>query len=275
MKFNPAIKWSGSKRAQSTEILSFITKDKYDIYYEPFCGGCSVLFQILHSHIKFNRYVCSDINLDLINLWNEIKNNPETIIENYDLLWNELNKDKNIKRKVDFYNCIRTRFNDNKSPSDFMFLMRTAVNGMPRYNSKGNFNTSFHLTRNGIIPDKFKKDIIIWSNAIKNVDFIHCNYTAIAPNVNDFIYFDPPYYNTKGMYFGGIKLNEFWEYLAKCNCDYILSFDGRTNFNDKTYSVPENLYNRHVYTESANSSFRRTLQDSSKVYVQESLYIKV
>ena len=40
--FQPAIKWSGSKRSQANEIITYFPKE-IDIYYEPFCGGASVL----------------------------------------------------------------------------------------------------------------------------------------------------------------------------------------------------------------------------------------
>ena len=36
--FQPVIKWSGSKRSQSSEIIKYFPKE-IDTYYEPFCGG--------------------------------------------------------------------------------------------------------------------------------------------------------------------------------------------------------------------------------------------
>jgi len=82
MKFKPVIKWSGSKRGQSEKIVSYFPKE-INIYYEPFLGGGSVMFQLLNTlDIKVNKYFCSDINGDLIDLWNIIKEKPlET--ENY------------------------------------------------------------------------------------------------------------------------------------------------------------------------------------------------
>lgn len=43
MKFQPVIKWSGSKRSLSNDIIQYFPKE-IDTYYEPFCGGCSVNF---------------------------------------------------------------------------------------------------------------------------------------------------------------------------------------------------------------------------------------
>lgn len=92
--FEPVIKWSGSKRSQAEKILEYFPKE-IDTYYEPFCGGASILRRLLDSDIKVNKYVCSDLNNDLISLWNEIKNNHKQVIEHYTKLWNELNRDDN------------------------------------------------------------------------------------------------------------------------------------------------------------------------------------
>ena len=96
--FEPAVKWSGSKRSQAEEIISLFPKE-INTYYEPFCGGCSVLRRLLSSEIRVNNYICSDLNGDLINLWNLIKEQPIELYEHYLLLWNELNKDENKDRK--------------------------------------------------------------------------------------------------------------------------------------------------------------------------------
>ena len=175
MKFQPVIKWSGSKRSQSEEIINRIPNKEYDTYYEPFCGGCSVLFQLLHSGIKFQHYICSDKNKGLIDLWNEIKNNPNEVINQYKIMWDELNIDNDKERKKQYFNTVRERYNKYGSPYDFMFIMRTTTNGMPRYNKNGEFNNSFHITRNGIKPDTFNKIVIEWSEILNeyNVEFIH------------------------------------------------------------------------------------------------------
>ena len=75
MKFQPVIKWTGSKRSQSEYIISLFPK-QIETYYEPFVGGGSILMQLLLSDIKVGRYICSDINKDLIGLWDTIKQNP-------------------------------------------------------------------------------------------------------------------------------------------------------------------------------------------------------
>lgn len=273
--FDPVIKWSGSKRSQATEILKYFPKN-IDTYYEPFCGGCNVLRRLLDSDISVNNYIISDLNNDLINLWLEIKNNPNNVSKHYKELWTELNKDNDIQRKKEYFETIRKRYNDFKNPLDFMFIMRTTTNGMPRYNQKGEFNNSFHITRNGIMPDTLDKIIKEWNQKLNlhNISFLCCSYENINTTKNDFLYLDPPYANTKGMYFNNFKLEPFFQWLRKQPADYLLSFDGKSGDIDNTYSLPKDLYNEHVYLLSGNSSFKRTIGKSNNSIVYESLYIK-
>lgn len=148
--FPPVIKWTGSKRSQAAEILKHFPREM-DTYYEPFVGGGSIMRALLESDVKVNRIVCSDINNDLIRLWQDIKDYPQQLADRYEELWYGLNgPDDDKARKINFYNAIRTRFNEERCPADFLFLLRTCANGMPRYNSMGDFNTSFHITRDGI-----------------------------------------------------------------------------------------------------------------------------
>ena len=275
MKFQPVIKWSGSKRSQSEEIIKYFPKE-IDTYYEPFCGGCSVLFQLLHSDIKVKNYVCSDKNKGLIDLWNLIKVNPKLVSDSYSIMWNELNIDDNKERKKQYFYMVRERYNNTHNPTDFMFIMRTTTNGMPRYNNNGDFNNSFHVTRNGILPNKLEKIIYQWSEALNknNVEFINQEYNSIVTKENDFIYLDPPYANTKGMYYGTIDYNILWNWLKQQSCKYILSFDGKTNNEDMTQNIPTNIYSKHIYLNSGNSSFRRVVGKSKNTIVKESLYIK-
>lgn len=273
--YEPVIKWSGSKRSQAEKILTFFPKE-IDTYYEPFCGGASVLRRLLDSDIKVNHYVCSDLNSGLIDLWNEIINNPLEVYFYYKKLWNELNVDDDKQRKKEYFASVRERYNKEHNPLDFMFIMRTTTNGMPRYNRDGEFNNSFHVTRNGIIPETFEKIIFEWSHLLKknNVEFISCSYEDIKPTDNDFLYLDPPYANTKGMYYGTIDYGKFWNYLRSLPCKYVLSFDGKSGDIDNTWNVPEDVYTRHEYLLSGNSSFKRTIGKSNDSIVYESLYVK-
>ena len=273
--FEPVIKWSGSKRSQAENILTYFPKE-IDTYYEPFCGGASVLRRLLSSDIKVNRYVCSDLNSGLIDLWNEIINNPERVSSYYKKLWNELNQDDDKQRKKEYFATVRERYNREHNPLDFMFIMRTTTNGMPRYNRDGEFNNSFHVTRNGIIPETLEKIIYEWSELLnKNkVEFIACSYDEIKPKENDFVYLDPPYANTKGMYYGTIDYEKLWNWLRNLPCKYALSFDGISGEEDNTWNVPQDVYSRHEYLLNGNSSFKRTIGKSTDSIVYESLYLK-
>lgn len=191
-------------------------------------------------------------------------------------LWLELNIDDDIQRKKAYFVSVRNRYNQEHNPLDFMFIMRTTTNGMPRYNHKGEFNNSFHVTRNGIHPDKLEKIVYEWSNLlnINNVKFICCSYDEIKPAKSDFMYLDPPYANTKGMYYGTIDYDKLWNYLRQLPCKYIMSFDGISGVEDNTWNVPNDIYTKHEYILSGNSSFKRTIGKSNDSIVYESLYIK-
>lgn len=278
MNWEPAVKWSGSKRSQADKIIKYYPKI-IDTYYEPFLGGASMLYRLMKEpSIRVNQYVCSDKNEDLINLWKLIKSNPKEIYEYYKVLWNELNKDDDIERKKEYFNMVRDRYNKSHDPKDFMFIMRTVTNGMPRYNSRGEFNNTFHVTRNGISPIKLLDIMSDWSYNLnrKNVIFNCCSYDTITPKNGDFCYFDPPYANTKGMYFGSIDNEHLFQFLRNLDCNWVMSFDGKSDDNsvNLTFPVPKDIYKEHVYLESGNSSFRRILGTNTDCNIQESLYIK-
>ena len=273
--FQPVIKWSGSKRSQCQNIIKYFPKE-INTYYEPFCGGASVLRGLLESDIKVKQYVCSDLNEGLIELWKLIKEDPVSVSNHYEKLWTELNQyeDKTIKRE--YFENVRERYNKEHNPLDFMFIMRTTTNGMPRYNQKGEFNNSFHITRNGIEPERLRKIINEWSVLLNknNVCFKCCSYDTIIPQKGDFMYLDPPYAGTKGMYFGGFDNKKLFEYLRKIDCSWAMSYDGISGKEDNTFEVPQDLYDEHLYIKSGNSSFKRVIGKSNNSIVYESLYLK-
>lgn len=286
VNFDPVIKWTGSKRSQAEEIIKHFPQEM-DVYYEPFCGGCSMLRHLLDNRniIRVNRFECSDLNADLIALWNCIKNEPEAVSEHYRKLWTEMKSTDDRGEKREYFNKVRARYNKTRNPLDFMFIMRTTTNGMPRFAKTPvirdgkeyyNFNNSFHITRDGIQPETLDNIIREWSEILNenNVQFIHRSYDTINPTEYDFVYMDPPYAGTKGIYFSQFDTQHLFEFIRELKAPYAMSYDGISGEVDNTYAVPEDLYDEHLYILSGNSSFKRTIGKSSDSIVYESLYIK-
>lgn len=277
--FQPAIKWSGSKRSQCNEIIKHFPLD-IDTYFEPFCGGCSMLYRLMaEPSMKVNKYVVSDLNADLIKFWIKLKNNRQSLIKGYKELWNEFNIDNNQDRMREYYFKIRDRYNKNHDTIDFLFLMRTCYNGSPRYNSKGEFNTCIHPNRKGIEPQRLEKIFEDWSYYLnfRDVEFLNISYDEIEPTEKDFCYFDPPYEFTRGLYFCGFDNGKFIEFLKTLKCNWIMSYDGRVDSDiitkDNSNNVPKELYTEKILLRAGNSSFRR-LTGNLKNTIHEALYIK-
>lgn len=277
MDFQPIIKWSGSKRIQSEQIISYFPK-YMGTYYEPFCGGCSVLYQLMVSDEKFARdFVCSDTNPDLIDLWNVIKDNPEELFDEYSRMWSKMQSIDNKGMKRAYFEEIRNEFNKTRNPMLFFFIMRTCTNGIPRYNKHKEFNGTLHLTRDGIKPKRLQPVIMDWSELlnVNEVTFRCCDYKDIFEEVEegDFLYLDPPYDNTRiNRYFGRVVFDDFFNQLRLLNTmdiKFVLSFDGKSN---GSLVVPIDCYINKVYIDSKNSSFRRTKEGMTNKDVFESLY---
>lgn len=265
-KFNPVIKWSGSKRSQAAAILSYMPAH-FNTYYEPFIGGGSIMYAVSPP-----KAICGDVCKPLIDLWKEINQNPKDLADAYRVRWQRLQLEG-----YEVYYEIRDNFNRNNNAQDLLFLSRTCVNGLIRFNANGKFNNSLHHTRPGIAPDRLEKIIMDWNEHVKGVDFIAKDYreTTASAQKGDLIYLDPPYFHTKGRYYGTIEFNEFLDYLQELNkreIKYILSFDGKRGDDDFTVSLPSDLYKRHELLPSGNSSFKKVM-DKENLQVYESLYL--
>lgn len=261
----PVIKWSGSKRLQASKIVSYFPA--FDTYYEPFVGGGSVLFEA-----KPQKAICGDICKPLIEFWKLLQTHPRSLITKYTESWNRLQKEG-----YTYYYFVRDRFNNDNNPYDLLFLSRTCVNGLIRFNKEGRFNNSLHHTRRGIHPMKMAKIILEWSAKMKGFEFICGDYrdTTKTATAKDFVYLDPPYFNTKGRYYGRIDFDKFLEYLHSLRdrgVRFALSFDGTRGDRQYLANVPRELYKHYFLLDSGNSTFRKVI-DNKVEGVKESLYI--
>lgn len=261
----PVIKWSGSKRSVAQELSRYIGNQER--YIEPFLGGGAML-----PFRQISKALASDIIPELVNLWHQIKNNPEKVADEYKIRWDRLQKEGHSV----FYE-IRDSFNMTKNEFDFLFLTRTCVNGLIRYNNNGEFNNSMHKNRPGINPKGFKDIILKWSYFIKDVEFRTCDYreTLADASKNDFIFLDPPYGGTKDRYTRTpFDLEHFYSELDRLNsvgAKWILTFDGVAGTREYDYQLPNEVFKYKTEIKTGNSPFTKVMKTTIDA-VYESVY---
>jgi DNA adenine methylase len=189
----PFVKWAGGK-TQLLQQLYESAPAQFDRYFEPFLGGGALFFYLISVRSeKFIAYL-SDINSELINSYNVVKNNAGELI---DLL--KKHETEYQKSPSEYYYQLRDFHrpkNDIEKAARFIALNRTCYNGLYRVNSKGLFNVPW---------GKYKDPVICNSKNLRNVSFALQRSNAIIQvndykeillkNVKegDFIYLDPPY----------------------------------------------------------------------------------
>ena len=288
------IKWTGAKRFQAPVIVQQIP-DNINTYFEPFLGGGSVLGEYLNclesGKKKCNSIVCCDTNEDLIAIWNIIKDDYMSLINEYRKLYEGFkNLDYDHKLKKQYYYDIREEYNqlrrenskDKRRYIIFYWLMRNCFNGLIRYNKYGDFNASCHYSRNGMQPEKIEKIFEEWNILLNKYDVqvFCCSYDDLPFPYNiiqkdDLVYCDPPYMNTGSLYdYDKIDYGVFFEWLKKLPCKYLLSFDGFSGDTDNRYfDIQKEIYDKIEYISSGTSSFKRLVKGKlDEVY--DSLYIK-
>lgn len=237
----PFLKWAGGKRQLLPEIRKHIPK-KYNTYYEPFVGAGAVLFDL-----QPKKAVINDVNVELVNVYNVIKNNVEELIE--DLKKHENDKDyfyaiRDLDRKPEY-----NELSPIEKASRLIFLNKTCFNGLFRVNSQGQFNVPFGKYKNPkIVNDIVLKAVHNYMNSndvtIKNEDF-----ETVVENAKkgDFIYLDPPYdpvsdtssftgYSLNGFNKDDqIRLRDTFAELDKRGCKVLLS-NSSTDFINDIYS---------------------------------------
>lgn len=178
------IQWAGGKKRVLGSIKKYLPTGAKRLI-EPFLGGGSVFL-----NLDFEKYLLVDINKDLINLFNIIKNQPDNFINHANVLFSSENNNYH------YYNKIRNDFNatDNEYYRSllFLYLNRHGYNGLCRYNKSGNYNVPFGKNDKVYFP---KKELEYFYNRAKTAIFIQGDFEDAfsQAEIGDVIYCDPPY----------------------------------------------------------------------------------
>ena len=200
----PFLKWAGGKSQVIKDIEGAFPKsfkNEEFTYIEPFIGSGAVLFWLINNHEKIRRIVINDINTDLTNCYQTIKDDVEKLIKILAIFQAEYYKlaDKAEDQKEYYYEK-RELFNKRNSEISvqsalFIFLNKTCFNGLYRVNKKNGFNVPKGSYKKPLICDEDNLRLV--SVALKKVIILNGDYTEtlqyINPGEKAIFYLDPPY----------------------------------------------------------------------------------
>lgn len=254
----PVIKWVGGKTQILDTVLSTFPPTMHN-YYEPFLGGGSVLLGLLsycqEGKITISgRIYASDLNANLIGLYQTIQRDPETLIAEVHTLINEFTRceDGEVNRspqtisqaltsRESYYFWIRSHFNaltkeqrmTPKGSAMLLFLNKTCFRGMYREGPHG-FNVPYgNYVNIGIMNEEHIRTV---SQLIQRVIFQVRPFMEALEQVRpgDFMYLDPPYAPETGTSFVGYTSEGFGleqhealftrcQALAQMGCSWLMS----------------------------------------------------
>jgi len=208
----PFLKWAGGKsqllEQLRTKYPPALKRGQIKSYYEPFLGGGAVFFDLIQ-HYPLESYYLSDLNEELILVYQVVQQEVEALIEFlrvYQHRYFSLQQEEEKKEYFyDLRNCYnQSRFNINykklsepwvRRAAQMIFLNKTAYNGLFRLNQAGGFNVPFGKYKTPKILDEtnlIRVSKLLQQTALQVADVNEIASQITAP-ANTFVYFDPPY----------------------------------------------------------------------------------
>lgn len=177
------LKWAGGKYGLVEDIQKHLPPARKLV--EPFVGAGSVFLNTDYEH-----YLLADINPDLINLYNLLKEQPERYISEAKRWFTQENN-----RKEAYLN-IRSEFNKSDDVMfrslAFLYMNRYGFNGLCRYNKKGGFNVPFGSYKKPYFPEA---ELEFFAEKAQRATFVCEGYqeTFRRARKGCVVYCDPPY----------------------------------------------------------------------------------
>jgi len=188
------VKWAGGKGQLLEQFIPLFPK-KFNRYVEPFVGSGAVFFYIIQK-FKPKEIIISDINEELINAYEIVRDDVERLIIEL-----KQHKEYHLAEGKKYYLTIRATNPQDIPPLEraarFIYLNKTCFNGLYRVNSKGKFNVPMGAYKNPDIVQEERLRLV--SKLLMDVTIKVMSFEKVLDLVKkeDFIYFDPPYYPLK------------------------------------------------------------------------------
>jgi DNA adenine methylase len=206
-KAHPFLRWAGGKQWIARIAKHLVPSNFVGTYYEPFLGAANLFLAIQPS-----KAVLADVNKELVHTYRAIADNPDAVIK-------LLNTYRSSQR---FFLTMREKCPQKgvTIASRFIYLNKTAWNGLYRVNPRGEFNVPYGGRRDlRICPeDRIRAVAPLFRRAtLLAADFAETVSTAKR---GDFVYLDPPYIT-------GHTNNGFLSYNSK-----LFSWDDQMRLSD-------------------------------------------
>lgn len=191
----PFLKWAGGKRSLLPKLTENLPVFKH--YHEPFLGGGALFFELRKQGFDRMAFL-TDVNERLIDTFQAVQAEPDRLLRAL-----TYHRRGYISNAEAYYYRIRTAFNQNAEPAQFVFLNKTAFNGLYRVNSKGQFNAPWgKYVKPNIVDYEGIRDA---SRALNNTvvfpsHAFGANQWGWVPEACDLVYLDPPYFKTYAGY---------------------------------------------------------------------------
>lgn len=191
----PLLKWAGGKQWLADEANN-LTPSRFNRYFEPFLGGGSFFLTL-----RPERAVLSDNNCELIETYRAVATWPDLVIRSLSRL--------SYDRKTFYRQRHAGPRTAHGKAARFIYLNRTAWNGLYRVNRSGAFNVPFGDFRSdplASIPQRIRAI----SPLLRTATLRACDFEVALDEVraDDFVFIDPPYVSSH-------KNNGFLRYNAR------------------------------------------------------------
>lgn len=199
----PFVKWAGGKTSLLDEIQKRLPSWVYSQDFcliEPFIGGGALSLWALSELSHLKKLIINDYNADLINVYQVIKNHPDDLIRCVEKLQNDYDQLTDLERKKPYFYHKRDVFNARSGNNIeqaglFIFLNKSAFNGLYRVNKNNQFNVPIGSYKNPEFINK--KNILNISKKLQNTQILTGDFELVLPYLPDDLpcvfYFDPPY----------------------------------------------------------------------------------
>lgn len=180
------LKWAGNKTAIMSELKKHLPDGPRLV--EPFAGSCAVMMATDYPY-----YLVADINPDLINLYQVIKEDVNSFIHLVERIFSKFTTEEDYYKCRQFFNTVPLE--PIEKAAYFLFLNRHCYRGLCRYNQRGLFNVPYGNYKKPYLP---VDEIRAFAEKAVRATFICASYdeTLALLQAGDVVYCDPPYDGT-------------------------------------------------------------------------------